>query len=198
MKLTSPASGVLRYAEEVPDALLVMSTRGRSTTGRTLGNVSDEIMVQTTLPVVLIGPTCAPHDPTASELIVAIDDELSMAAVVPTAASWARDLDLLPHVVTVVAPGVPLADVESRVAADCVRMLETSEVETRFSVVQDRSPEHGILDELAKSDAALVVMPTHSRSGFRARALGPATAGVVHASPVPVLVHRVFDPRWAR
>jgi nucleotide-binding universal stress UspA family protein len=33
---------------------------------------------------------------------------------------------------------------------------------------------------------------THSRAGFRARALGPVTGEVVKHSPCPVLVHPMF------
>jgi nucleotide-binding universal stress UspA family protein len=199
IKLTSPAYGILEEAEDAPDALLVMSTRGRSGTGRMLlGSVSDEILGQTMLPVVLVGPGCRPHNTTASELLVAIDDEVAMAAVTSTAARWATDLDLVPRVVTVVDPADLPTDVDSLVAADCVRSLEESGFETRFSVVQNSSPAEGVLDLASSFNPALVVMPTHSRGGFRARALGHVTAGVVRSSPVPVLVHRVFDASWAR
>jgi nucleotide-binding universal stress UspA family protein len=199
IKLTSPAYGIVEEAEDAPDALLVMSTRGRSGTGRMLlGSVSDEIMGQTALPVVLVGPACRPPDPTASELLVAIDDELAMAAVSSAAARWATDLDLVPRVVTVVDPEDPPAELDSLVATDCVRSLEESGLETRVSVVRDNSPVRGILDVASSANPAMVVMPTHSRRGFRARALGHVTAGVVRSSPVPVLVHRIFGAEWAR
>ena len=63
------------------------------------------------------------------------------------------------------------------------------------SAVYHDPPVDSILLAAAESDAGMIVMSTHGRSGLGSALLGSVTTGVVHVSPVPVMViHAGLEP----
>ena len=52
-----------------------------------------------------------------------------------------------------------------------------------------------VIEQVAQHNCDLIVMGTHGRRGLSRFALGSAAAGVARASPVPVLLVRLEEPK---
>jgi nucleotide-binding universal stress UspA family protein len=188
---TFPFHGIISTVEDSPDGLLVMSTHGRTGASRVLlGSVADEVMGQTTAPVVLVGPECQPIRERADELLVCLDDSAEALAALPVAADWARQLGVSARIVNVEEARAPdVAPPGSHQPADALAQLEQANISATFSLLRNGSPARAIVADAKARHAALIVMMTHRRGGALARAMGPTTSEVVKHSPCPVLVH---------
>jgi nucleotide-binding universal stress UspA family protein len=190
---TFPYHGIIEAAEAEPDAILCMSTRGRTGLGLLLlGSVADEVIRQTTAPVVLIGPDCRPIDADATDLVVCIDDASESTSIAPLAAAWAVALGLHARILTVIGPDtVERSERISLLRSAAARTLKEAGVPTSLEFVKSEEIGRGIVEAATDRPAALIVMCTHSRVGWRSQALGPVTTEVVRTSPCPVLVRPV-------
>jgi nucleotide-binding universal stress UspA family protein len=190
-----PSSGVVSAVQLAPEGMLVMSTRGRGGAGRLLlGSVSDEILSRTTVPVVLVGPSCEPIAEGAAHLVVGIEDEPTAEAIVPVASAWAAKLGLSAHFVHVLGRHEGTASDELRDAwARRTGAFKAQGVHATYNVVGGDTPADGILYAAADRPTALLCMLTHSRTGLRSSALGPVTTDVVRHARQPVLVLPVGD-----
>ena len=84
------ASAILLLAQREPDALVCMTTHGRSGPGVALfGSISEEVMRRVDVPIVLAGPSVN-HVGNASfeELIVCLDGSRKAASILPLAAGF--------------------------------------------------------------------------------------------------------------
>jgi nucleotide-binding universal stress UspA family protein len=187
---TIPSSGVVSAALLAPEGMLVMSTRGRGGGGRLLlGSVSNEVMLRTTVPVVLAGPACEPITDDASCLVVGIEDEPTAEAIVPVASAWSAKLGLSVHFVHVLGRREGTTSDEARDAwARRAKAFRDQGVDATCTVVGGDTPADGILQAANSRPTALLCMLTHSRSGWRSRALGPVTTDVLRHARQPVLV----------
>jgi nucleotide-binding universal stress UspA family protein len=191
---TFPYYGIIETVEGSPEGLLVMSTHGRTGASRVLlGSVADDVMTQTTAPVVLIGPECQPIKDDADELLVCLDDSTEALAALPLAADWAKQLDINARIVNVDDPQrAAVVTPGEGPASDALATLRDADISATFSLLRNGSPARAIVAHAKARHAALIVMMTHSRGGFRARAMGTVTGEVVKHSPCPVLVHPMF------
>jgi nucleotide-binding universal stress UspA family protein len=141
-----------------------------------------------------------------ARVIVPIDHSDESKAAVPLAAHLAerRGIPLvLLHVIEMSPEFTAFVHGESQI--DALLELETASqqqlneiasaidgVEVSTVVLRGR-PATRIVEYVDDLDDSIIVMSSHGRTGFRRMMLGSATARVVHASGVPVIIVRVGD-----
>ena len=185
-----------------PDALVVMSTRGRGHSAALLGSVANEILAEFHRPVVLIGPACATDTfRTDGRLIVAADRSPGTKAVLQLAAGVLDRFDFSAQVVNVLDPEMATAMERSRGGPEGSDLPHESAMAHRYAnelgraagqevdyvVLHSKHPGPAIADHAADEQAALIAMATHARTGLRRLTLGSVTAEVVAHATCPVL-----------
>jgi nucleotide-binding universal stress UspA family protein len=75
-----------------------------------------------------------------------------------------------------------LADTESRLGSEGIRV--------KTKVLEGNKPAHAITDYAKENDMDLIIMATHGYSGMKRLMLGSVALGVLHESPIPVLLIR--------
>lgn len=210
-----PAQAIVAYAQEhATGLLLAMATHGRSGLGRwVFGSVAERVLHASPVPLLLARPPvgtsvtvalAAPYRyilvpldgsalaeqalPTVQSLAAAMDATLLLTAVVPS-----RD-DRAAALAGVVPPplssaqqaeqarlGQYLKTVAARLAAGGLRV----ETQVRYG-----HPAEAILRDSAYTDADLIVMATHGRSGLQRLWLGSVALKVVQGAHCPVLLVR--------
>lgn len=195
-----PAEAILLVAREHPGSIICMATHGRSGLGEVvLGSVAETVIRGAETPVLLVGPHVASdaNNSTAPNLVVAVDNPRTAAAIMPTVAELASVLALGVWAVEVVSPPpVPLAPevdglgwpgdgagVEAAVAA-----LARLGLSAKPKILRGLDPARAIVDFARDLPASFVVVGTHARHGFARVALGSVAMRVVHGCPCPVLV----------
>jgi len=195
---------VQRLREESPDALVAMSTRGRSRSAALIGSVANEVLSRSHLPVLLIGPECDVarfrlHGP----MIVATDASPCTESALKLAADVTEAFDFEPIVVNVIDPAtaraldrarsgpsgydyVPDSAMAHRFSEDLGELTGITDVD--YQVLHGNNPGRSIAAHVDDVGARLVTMATHARSGLGRLALGSVTAHVVAHSHCPVLV----------
>jgi nucleotide-binding universal stress UspA family protein len=98
----APSSGILESAESSSDPAICMSTRGHGGIGSMLlGRVSRDVVQQTSVPVVLLGPRCRYVLDDPEDLVLCLTDPAERPLMLPLAHRWASDLGLRLNVVEV-------------------------------------------------------------------------------------------------
>ena len=178
----SGAAGVANFLATHRPHLLVLATHGREGVNRWLrGSMAEDIVSQTLLPTLLLGPECQSFvDESSGEM--AIDRVLMAFDVepVPTHSYRALEalLDLLglaPERIDLVHVGDPLPELTAHDGAP--RSIEAHSggvVETILELADARR-------------SHMIVMPTNGRHGFLDAVRGSTTSRVVAHSPCPVL-----------
>jgi len=183
--------------------LLVMSTHGRGRSAGIVGSVATEVLGRTASPVLLFGPGYARgrfrlHGPL---LAAAAEDDLGESAIA-VAGSLVRTFDYVPCVVNVVDPHTsrrmekaqggdwgsdtaPTSALARRLAQALGEASGVSEVDYR--VLADRKPARAVAERAESTNAALIVVGTHARSGWDLLTRGSVTADIVATAPCPVL-----------
>jgi nucleotide-binding universal stress UspA family protein len=207
----NPVDTLLDLTGENPESMLVMSTHGRSGLGRLmLGSVADKVLRGASVPIALARGASMPLVHGLQRLLVPLDTSAFSETALPVAVDLARRLDAtigLVHVcepfwISPYASAVPelsginearSSDIEreclthgrtylDRIAGD-IRADGTRVVwEVRFG-----KPADEILRAANTTDADLIVMSTHDRSGIRRLALGSVTNEVLHRGTTPIL-----------
>ena len=186
-----------------PPALLYMASRGRSPVGEALfGAVTGRVIRELHAPLVVTGPgLVAPTGPPrVTRMLVCLDGSTTSASILPTARSWADELDLEAILVHVAYPvgdpvaGPPVLPEETRaVTAELERTADewnAAGIDTRWQVMEDTDPASGIVRQAAHRGVDLVAMATHGRTGLERLLVGSVAAAVMRRSPVPVLTLR--------
>jgi len=204
VELGDPAEQILSCARKSEFDLLAMFSHGRTGTAMlTRGSVAERVLRRSEVPVLL----CTPHSlPAVSnqrpfrKIVVPLDgsplaDEI-LPAVQALALSCGSEVTLL-RVEVDHYPGPPPADSdwwtperrETSVAPlnDQFKALKESGVDVKRATVYDQ-PAHGILG--AASDADLVAMTTHGRSGVSRWFFGSVAEAVLREARCPLLVWR--------
>jgi len=212
----SPASELLRYAEEVNASLLVMASRGSSGRGPwVLGSIADKILRATKRPILLVrtpvNKAALLRKRLITKVLVPLDGSKVGEAALPHAEILAQALGAEIVLFQAVEPMVvwPLyitseTAVEATIAkqgAESRRNAAEKYLEharealkakgLKASLVVDWGhPAERIIDYAAGNGIDLVAMPTHGRSGISRWVFGSVTDKVLHAGDTPVLVVR--------
>jgi nucleotide-binding universal stress UspA family protein len=211
-----PATAIVAYARARAEGLmLAMATHGRSGLGRwVFGSVAERVLHATPVPLLLVRPPApglpvqvelaAPYrqilvpldgsevaeqalDP-ARQLAVALDATLLLAGVVPV-----RD-DRAAAAGGVAAPHLSAAQHEDSARLDhylktTAAGLTTGGLRVETQVLYGH-PAEALLRDAEYSDADLLVMATHGRSGLQQLWLGSVALKVVQGTRRPVLLVR--------
>lgn len=192
--------GLEVLADEFPDPAICMSTRGHFDVGHWLfGATAAELVGHSKIPMLFVGPAVDTEAPSRFDTVLVCTDGSECADVVlSTAAEWTQALGLRPQVVQVLDPEVRLeleaaeGDVIEtatvhRVADD---LSKGSGVNAEWDVLHGDDAAHAIVDHANHTDASLIAMATHGRTGWERIAAGSVATSVVHRSPCPVLLVR--------
>jgi nucleotide-binding universal stress UspA family protein len=202
-----PAGAIHRHVEELGHAVICMASHGRGRSAGVVGSVANEVIARSRESFVIVGPRIddvAPWVPegSARSAVVACVDETPASTSVPQAArAWAALLSEPMIVVTVAEPvppsvaGVPDhrrfgpdGDVEAFLSSVTDALGAASTGVTTHVVWDPISPAEGMRAYLREHPAALVVVGSRARHGLARVVFGSVAAGIVHASPSPVLV----------
>ena len=186
-----------------PPGLLCMASRGRTAGSELLfGTVTGRVIRGLHAPLVVSGPELlAPSGPPrVTRVLVCLDGSVTSASILPTARSWAAELDLDVGLVHVAYPiGDPVAGpqtVPEETRAVTAELRRTAEewneegITTRWQVVEDTAAATGIVRQAAHRAVDLIVMATHGRTGLDRVLVGSVATDVIRRAPVPVLTRR--------
>jgi len=212
---------LLDLTEENPESMLVMSTHGRSGLGRLmLGSVADKVVRGATVPVALVRGSGMTYRQGIHTLLVPLDTTSFSETALPLAVDLAKRTDAtigLVHVcepfwVSPYAASVPaLSQVNEARASDIERDCLTNARTYLDGVANDLradglrvvwearfgKPADEILRAAETTEASLIVMATHERTGLRRLALGSVTNEVLHRGTMPILTipPRIIEQR---
>jgi nucleotide-binding universal stress UspA family protein len=181
----SAAFSIADFARLRSADLIVLGTHARG--GIVLGiagSVTDDIVCSTSIPVaaVRLGTAGVPGGP----IVVAVDGSPAAAVAATFALSLARTSNCPIHLVHIIGDREPaafagfahLALQAAAAGVACTTELRRGEC-TR-----------GVIAAAHDRGASLIATGTHGRSGIGRLFLGSVAAGLVHASPVPVVIVR--------
>jgi nucleotide-binding universal stress UspA family protein len=217
----SIAHTISAHAAAVGADLFVMTTQGRGPLARFwLGSVSDELVRQADIPVLLVRPQAAAPDlsrpPDFGCVLIPLDGsrlaEQVLEPVLALDAGTQRQYTLLRVVMpmaqlnygSTVAAYKALEQLQELDQAESTRAREYLEqlaarfrarsftVNTRV-IVNDR-PATAILDDAAAHRADLIALATHSQGGLKRLMLGSVADKVLRGAEAAVLVYRPVDP----
>jgi nucleotide-binding universal stress UspA family protein len=212
--LGTPASEILRYADEKNVSLITMASRGRSSRGPwLLGNIAAKVLRATGKPVLLIR---APADKVTlqqknliKKILVPLDGSKMSEVAIPYAEALAQALGaemvLFQAFVTPTFVGTyegrSMSPAEFKKREEQVRAsmmdyldhlgrgFQEKGVRT-LNVVREGSAADQILEYAEKNGIDLVAMSTHGRSGIGRWVFGSVTDKVLHSGDVAVLTVR--------
>ncbi|GIW26014.1 universal stress protein [Meiothermus sp.] len=208
------AEGIVFLANRSHCDLIVMGTHGRGGLGRVLlGSVAERVSRLSKVPVMLVRgdgkvePSTglfkrilAPVDGSeagrpafelADQLAVQLEAELQILHVVPplpTPVAGPYSGSMTPF-----NWGEILRAMEEQgevILANAQKQARAPRVKTVLLKAQTRREADVIVDFARDSQADLIVMGTHGRTGLERLLLGSVAEGVVHQAPVPVLLVR--------
>lgn len=184
-------------ASESPDPLVCMRTHGPSGFGMAiLGSVAEEVLDRVRAPVLLVGPEARDEEP--ETLVICVDETDVSRAVVPVAATFARDLGLDVWLVQVVEPEARPTIEKSDVPEEAplhvlAEVIEPECPDANWEVLHGPDPASAIVEFAGGRPGPMLAMATHGRRGLDRIVLGSVTMGVVRDAPGPVLTLRAPD-----
>jgi nucleotide-binding universal stress UspA family protein len=199
------ARGIADIADDI-DGLVCMGTHGRARSAAVLGSTFVDAARTLTQPLVAIGPVAQVPPGQVRRVVACVDGTARSEQSLPLAAGWARRLDATLDVVAVVDPLAPLPTHAERhregplldptaYVTGLRRLPGLADMDVEAHVVFDPlGPDEGLVDHLAAHPAALVVVASRLRTRVDRALHGSATARIVHACPVPVLVQPTVPP----
>lgn len=212
VRLGSAAEEILEEAESAPDSVIVIASHGRSGLGRSLlGSVAFRVVQGARTPVFVIHATHDSKDEYGAieteKAVVALDGsriaEQALASVHRTFGTSVAYI--LTRVIEPVAPGQAYAP-ETVAEYDRLARFEAEEYLARVAEplgdegatvtcqVRADKAASGIVDVAEESDADLIAMTTHGRTGIGRFLLGSVAERVVHQSTRPVMMVRAAEP----
>jgi nucleotide-binding universal stress UspA family protein len=204
MMFGKPGSTLCDLTESSRFDLVVMTTHARSRLGRFfLGSVSDKMIRQSHLPLLLVRPEGEELNqaPDLSRVIVPLDGSPLAEKILEPAIELARlipgcEIDLV-RAVPATGPDEESDVADSETFRNAQKDLEAVadrlaagglKVQTHL-VFEDR-PEEAILNEATDRQAGLIAMETHGESGLSRLLHGSVLDKVLRSSHVPILVQR--------
>ena len=209
-----PAQAIVQAAAEKTDALIAMSTHGRTGIGRwLLGSVADKVLHAMETPLLLVrGREDSPSEGSAhiSEVLVPLDGSMEGEQALTPATELAKAMGIPVNLVrSVPLTGSYMSDLggsEGFAGLETVYEAAAQEAEEYLlaktaEVQQMDVPEvtgtalegfaaAQIIDFATEHKASITVMSTHGRSGVGRWLLGTVTDRVVRHSSEPVLIIR--------
>lgn len=204
----SPAAGLGDWADENGVDLIVVGTRGRSGIVRMLvGSVAERIVRYASCDVMVVGTA---DDEWSPELLVAPTD-FSMTANkgLEAASMLQKNLSAKLSLVHVYDDTVPIPSSSGKLESadevagqlkaelDTLRKAHFGEADVEVNVMAGANPAHVICKHAEKSDADLIVISTHGRTGLAHMFIGSVAEKVVRHAPCPVLAIRATPPEEA-
>jgi nucleotide-binding universal stress UspA family protein len=201
------AEAICESAAEQQADLIVMSTHGHGSSGRSIyGSVADQVVSQSPIPIVLV-PTMTPRPWPAQaplRILVPLDGsrfaEEVLGPVVDLAAATRADLLLIGAVdpgSSLYSGGVPpmestseaeLHDMRAYLAGVADRLRESG---LRVRTDAEVGPAAAVIDGAAqRRHIDLVAMATHGRSGVARLTLGSVASATLQRSGVPLFLVR--------
>ena len=206
-----PVTALLDLTRDAPNTMIVMSTQGRGGLGRLmLGSVTDKVLRGATVPVAVVRGSAPVPQRGLRTILVPLDDSRFSESALPLAADLARQLDATLSLVQVCEPfwsapsaaSIPdamyvtdmnLSELERENLTGARRYLDLVATERRAQgvrviwEVRTGKAADEILRATETTDADLIVMATHGRSGIRRWAFGSVTNELLHRGTTPIL-----------
>jgi nucleotide-binding universal stress UspA family protein len=189
---------LIEAAEHRSDPLIAIPIRTRPGGLRrrpVMGAMAAEVLIESPVPVLVIGPsTDVSQGLPLNEIVVVLDGSPESELVMPVAAQWARELKLALIVVGVVREGASgshageINYLQSQLSAFAADLGESS-----CELLEAPDPATGLCAFLGDRDSAVVAMSTHGRSGLDNHPLGSVAQGVLLNSPRAMLFVRPND-----
>jgi nucleotide-binding universal stress UspA family protein len=183
-----------RYRDRAVICLPVRRKSGGLRRRPTLSAVAAEVLVESPVPVLVIGPEAdVSRGLPLSELVVALDGSSESEQVLPLAVDWAQDLKLrlmLAGVVSDDAGGPDSHTAERAYLQGHVERVSDRVRDATAELIEAVDPATGLYAELERREDAVIAMSTHGRSGVDGRPLGSVSLGVLLRSPRAVLFLR--------
>jgi nucleotide-binding universal stress UspA family protein len=193
------AEEILACAAERAADLIAMSTHGRTGMSRLLiGSVAEAVLRRAQVPVLLSRPGMRVRP--WKQIAVALDGSERAEAILPEAARLAKAHKAALDVVKVALPIVsgaslgevpmifPSEDPMPYLRSVCGR-LAAQGVEARPVSLEGRAASE-VIRHAAATEAGLICMTTHGRTGLVRVLLGSIAEEIVRHAPCPVLVRR--------
>jgi nucleotide-binding universal stress UspA family protein len=209
-----PAEEIVDYAGKEDIGLIVMSTHGRSGIKRwAMGSVAEKVLRATKQPMAIIRAKGARPDMLGersilSKILVTLDGSKESEAVIPYIEELASKLQAEIILLQVIAPdyhiyaaggpeyGIyaePQMESMKKFARDYLEgisaRLKQREVVTKPEIIFGTAAE-AIINFADQTNASLVAMTTHGRSGVSRWALGSVAERVLRAGNTPLLLVR--------
>jgi nucleotide-binding universal stress UspA family protein len=189
---TEPVAGVIAHLDRDPDTLVCLATRGRGAlVSLALGSVTTDVVSQTHLQVLVVGPGCAsaPAPDLTAPAVVALDGSDVDEDVMVTAAAWAHDTGAPLTVSTTITQRYePEGWVDAdRILAWAEERAAELDLPITTSLVAATDVGAGILRAVEGPIGCLVV-GSHRRGRIGRVVLGSTVARLTHRAPCPVLV----------
>jgi len=192
------ADEILRAARERKADLIAMSTHGRGGVVRMIaGSVAEEVLRKTELPILITRPNVVVHE--WKRIVVALDGSERSESILPEAVRLARMMNAEIEVLRVAMPTVAGGAGEAPIVMppedpmpylkSVIGGLEKEGVRARAVALEGRAARE-ILSHLEASDASLLCMTTHGRTGLARILLGSVAEEVIRHAPCPVLLRR--------
>jgi nucleotide-binding universal stress UspA family protein len=189
------ASTINRHAVAAGVDLIVMTTHGRGPLARIwLGSVSDELVRQTSIPILFVSPheTEADFDRDAlfDRIIVPLDGSALAQQILDTVAPVASATQAEIMLVRVVRQWLQTrATYLERMA----KQLRENSLVVTTRVLTQQSPASAILNCATAQKNALIAMATHGHGGLKRLLVGSVADKVLRGGRLPVLVQRPID-----
>jgi nucleotide-binding universal stress UspA family protein len=208
------AQSVAAHAQELDADLIVLCTHGRSGPRRVVwGSIAQQVLRKARVPVLIVrSDMSVPEDlrllllaldgtpdaeaslPITLELATTCGAHIEVVRVVPTAGTVAGDEAAVARLVPVATEAALnleaansasyLADVLSRISAAGA---------TASPQILRGDPTQMVAEAARKSDASLIVLATHGRSGLGTLWTGSVGAGLLSTADRPLLLVRIPD-----
>ncbi len=196
-----PAEIIVATAQELEMDMITVATRRASSLARSvLGSVTDQVLHNTTVPVMVANPDAlivseqSPDVP--STLVVPLDGSSLSEKVTALTEAFAKASGAQISYVRIMqrAFSDPNDPVVQELRADCERYLgefvsrsESAGVKAECRVMSG-IPAAEIMKAADEDKNAIILMSTHGRTGFRRAVLGSVCDTVVRSARAPVLV----------
>jgi nucleotide-binding universal stress UspA family protein len=188
------AGAISTHIEYSHGGMALMSAHGHGRSAAILGSTTDELLRAMFGPVIVIGPHAVGWQGRLDgNYVVPLDGSKRSDGVLPIVAAWATEFGGTPWLVEVAEDGFGNAGdlVESSFVngrASELRRRITRPVE--FEVLHADHPAREIVRFAEESNASLIFMATHGRTGFERLVSGSVAAGVIHDASCPIVMFR--------
>lgn len=204
------AQQIATYAESIGADAILMTTHGYAGMSRLrLGSVTDALIRQTTLPLILLHPghhTSVPAEVTSfHHVFVPLDGSLLAESILEPATDLARahgarltlfnvvsasgvfGLRLLPLLPDTLTPELEEKhDYLERVA----ETLRSRGFDVSVEVAANEAPARAIVEAAERFDADIIAMATHGYGGLKRALLGSVADRILHTTSLPLMVRR--------